>query len=73
MQVDDDLSFYRYVLAERTSNHDVTVIEAHGGVLHMQTSSGTGNFNLPAAVAGMHLRLINTGAGMNVVTNAGDS
>ena len=73
LQVDDDLSFYRYVLAERTSNHDVTVIEAHGGVLHMKTSSGTGNFNLPAAVAGMHLRLINTGAGMNVVTNAGDS
>ena len=39
----------------------------------MKMTSGTGNFNLPAAEAGMHLRLINLGSGMNVVTNTGDS
>ena len=73
-QIDGDCSYLRDVnTTQHTSNHDVTDLEAHGGVLIMKTSSGTGNFNLPAGVAGMHLRLINMGAEMNVVTNAGDS
>jgi hypothetical protein len=74
LQVDLDASFLRPVnTTQHASNHDVTVLEAHGYVLIGKTTSGTCNFNLPDAVAGMHLRIINIGSGINVVTATGDS
>jgi hypothetical protein len=73
-QVDSDASFLRAVnTTQHASAHDVTVQEAHGFVLVGKATSGTCNFNLPDAVAGMHLRIVNIGSGINVVTASGDS
>ena len=73
LQVDADCTHYYYVDAFYTANHDVSVQQAHGAVLQMKTSSGTGNFALPDAVAGMNLICINSGAGMNFTVATGDS
>ena len=74
LQVDEDASFYLPVNGtQHTVNYDVQVHEAHGGVLIMKSGSGTKFFNLPDAVAGMHCKLINIGAGMNVTVATGDT
>ena len=73
LQVDADCTHYYYVDAFYTANHDVSVQQAHGAVLQMKTSSGTGNFALPDAVEGMNLICINSGAGMNFTVATGDS
>jgi hypothetical protein len=72
-QVDEDASFLLSVGAY-TANHDVTAEQAHGYALQMKTGSGTGTFTLPeTAVVGMHLTVINFGAGMNVAVNGSSS
>ena len=73
LQVDGAASHFYKVDALYTANHDVTDIQAHGHVLQMRTTSGTGVFNLPDAEAGMNLICVNTGSGMNFTVATGDS
>lgn len=76
LQVELDASYYRWVIDQKTENHDVTADEAHGGILSMKASAtGSRTFTLPeTGVIGMHCSFINMGSnGMDIAVNSSSS
>lgn len=75
-QVNFDASYYRWVIDQKTENHDVTADEAHGGILSMKASATSSRtFTLPeTGVIGMHCSFINMSTnGMDIAVNSSSS